>query len=155
MDIAKKNGVMVSLDLSDANIVRNNKEEIKEIIKKYVDIVFANEDEAYALTGEDPLDAVDIIKETCTIAIVKMGKEGSVLETDEEVLTIGAYPTTEIDTTGAGDSYAAAVLYGIARNIPLRNAANLGSYIASQVVSQIGARLETIDTEMVGKILAE
>ncbi len=140
--IAKKNNTMVSIELADPGLVKRNLAELKKIVKEHADIVFANEKEAAEFTGkEKAMEALDEISKLCEIAVVKLGKEGSLIKSKGIVYVIPAFKTNAVDTTGAGDMYAAGVLFGIANNIPLERAGKIGSWAASKVVSQIGARL--------------
>ena len=80
MEFAKKNGIKISMDLGDPGIVSRNKEDIRKMIKNYADIVFANEDEAKALTGLAPLEALNELSKLAGIAIVKLGEKGSCIK---------------------------------------------------------------------------
>jgi sugar/nucleoside kinase (ribokinase family) len=141
MKIAKENSVIVSIDLADAGLVKRNLEEFRKIVIEFGDIVFANENEAYAFTGKEGIDAIDEINTMCKIAVVKLGKKGSLIKYKDIVYKIPSFKVETIDTTGAGDMYAAGILYGIANGIPLGRAGKMASYAASLVVSQMGARL--------------
>ena len=140
--IAKSNNMQVALDLSSYNVVEARIDDFTEIIEKYIDIVFANEEEAKSFTGFDPLDAVYKISEFCDIAIVKVGKEGSWIKRGEEVYKIDTNEVQCIDTTGAGDLYAAGFLYGHASGLSLEKCGVLGSYLAGKVIEIIGARMD-------------
>jgi sugar/nucleoside kinase (ribokinase family) len=153
LDVAKKDGVLVSLDLSDPNIVRNNLSDLREIVSKYVDILFANEDEAREFTGLDEKAALEKMSKMCKVAVVKLGEKGSLVSFEGKVHKIDAFSAKVVDTTGAGDTYAAAVLYGLAKNIAIEKAAKLGSFLAAKVVSQIGARLDNIVLDEVEEVL--
>lgn len=141
MEIAKKGGVRISIDLSDPSLIMRTHGEMKRIVKEYADIVFANEEEARAFTGEERERALDGIRSLCDIAVVKLGAEGSLIREGDEVHIIPAYKTNVINTNGAGDMFAAGVLYGIVKGFPIAKAGLIGSYAASLVVSQVGARL--------------
>ena len=141
MKIAKENGLLVSIDMASFNIVEENLDFLHEIIRKYVDIVFANEEEAHALTGKNPLDALQAIAGLCQIAVVKLGAQGSVIQTRERVIRIEAIPAQSIDTTGAGDIYAAGFLYALTQNLDLEVAGKIGSLLAGNVVEVMGAKL--------------
>ncbi len=141
MEIAKRNNIMISLDLSDSKIIKNNLNGFKKIVKGYVDILFSNEDEARAFTGKEPEGALNEIAEMVDIAIVKIGAEGSLIKQKDRVYKIDGVKANAIDTTGAGDMYAAGILYGIAHGLDLEKAGKLGSYAAAKVVEQTGARL--------------
>jgi len=149
MQFAKKNNIKISMDLGDSGIVARNKEDIKKIIEEYADIVFANDDEAKALTGLEPLEALNEIARLTKIAIVKIGKEGSYIKQGDKIQKIPGYKAKCVDTTGAGDMFAAGVLYGISKGYDLKIAGHIGSYYAAKVVEQIGARLKRIDKKEV------
>lgn len=143
MKIAKSHGIKISIDLADSNLIKRNIVFLKEIVEEYADIVFANEDEAKAFTEKEPREALDIISKMCEIAIVKIGKEGSYIKKGEEFHEIKSFEVETVDTTGAGDMYAAGILYGLSQDLSLTKCGKIGAYAASKIVSQIGARLET------------
>jgi sugar/nucleoside kinase (ribokinase family) len=138
---AKGNGLLVSVDMASFNIVGANLEFLHRIINKYVDIVFANEDEAQALTGLAPEDALAAIAEMCNIAVVKLGPQGSMIKAGTQVIRIEAIPAKSVDTTGAGDIYASGFLYALAEGFDLETAGKLGSLLAGHVVEVVGAKI--------------
>jgi sugar/nucleoside kinase (ribokinase family) len=153
MNIAKKNKTLISIDLADPGLVKRNLEDLKKIVKENADIVFANEGEAKAFTGKDNhADALNELAKSCSVAVVKIGKDGSLIKKGDIIYTIPGVKVNAVDTTGAGDMYAAGVLFGIAKDIPLERAGKIGSWAASKVVSQIGARLNTCLKDQVEKI---
>ncbi|MBN2111571.1 adenosine kinase [Candidatus Woesearchaeota archaeon] len=153
MNIARKNKTMISIDLSDPGLVKRNLEDLKKIIRENADIVFANESEAKAFTGKDSeMESLSEIAKLCKIAIVKTGKDGSLIRKEGKTYKIPAFKVDAVDTTGAGDMYAAGVLFGIAKDIPIERAGRIGSWAASKVVSQIGARLNICLKDEVKKI---
>ena len=142
VQMAYKNKLKISLDLASYNVVEENKEFLNDIISRYVDIVFANEDEARALTGiEQPNEALFQIANKCEIAIVKLGAQGSIIKKAEFYSKVNAVTVQSIDTTGAGDLYAAGFLYGLVQKLPLTKCAEIGSIVASKVVEVIGAKI--------------
>ena len=141
MKTAKENGLLVSIDMASFNIVEENVDFLHEIIQKYVDIVFANEEEAFALTGKTPFNALPEIAKMCNIAVVKLGEHGSVIQTGDRVIIIEAIPAKSIDTTGAGDIYAAGFLYALAEDLDLEVAGKIGSLLAGNVVEVVGAKI--------------
>jgi sugar/nucleoside kinase (ribokinase family) len=141
MKTAKENGLLVSIDMASFNIVEQNLEFLNRIVRQYVDIVFANEEEALSLTGKNPLDALQAISEMCSIAVVKLGAQGSVIKTGERIIRIEAIPANSIDTTGAGDIYAAGFLYALTQHLDLEVAGKIGSLLAGNVVEVMGAKL--------------
>ncbi|MBU0616071.1 MAG: adenosine kinase [Nanoarchaeota archaeon] len=147
MSIAKANNTKISIDLADPALVSRNKDDLKSIVTEYADIVFANEEEAKAFTGKDGEAALIIIAKMAEIAIVKLGAKGSWIQKGPEKTFIAAHKVNAVDTTGAGDMFAAGFLYGYSKDMDLEQCGKIGSYIASLVVSQIGARLDTIPTD--------
>jgi len=138
--IAKENNVKVSIDLADINMINSNKEIMKEIIKD-ADIIFANEQEAIALTGKTGLDVINEISKNTDLVCIKIGENGSWIKYENTIIKIEPVKTKAIDTTGAGDNYAAGILYGITHNMKIDDAAHLASVLAAKAVSKIGARL--------------
>ncbi len=140
--IAKENDIKISLDVSDAGLIKENLDFFKKIIKEHIDIVFLNETEAEALTGKSPEQAVNEISQICEIAVVKLGEKGSLIKNKDSLLKIPGFKAKVINTNGAGDMYAAGILYGLTNNFDLKEAGHLASYAASLIVSSPGARLE-------------
>lgn len=141
LKLAKINGMKVSIDLASYNVVEDNLDFLKEMIEKYVDIVFANEEEAKAFTGLEPEEALDKIASMAEIAIVKVGKDGSFIKSGDEKLKIGVIETTVADTTGAGDLYAAGFLHGIVNNKGFEYSGKLGALLAGTVIQDLGAKI--------------
>jgi sugar/nucleoside kinase (ribokinase family) len=132
----------IALDLASYNVVDAKLADFREIIENYVDIVFANEEEAKSFTGLPPLEALYAISELCDIAIIKVGGEGSIVKRGEEVIKIGTLQVNCIDTTGAGDLYASGFLYGYAKDLPLDVCGQFGSVLAGHVIEIVGARMD-------------
>ncbi len=141
-EIAHECGLKIAIDMASYNIVDLNREFLLEMIKKYVHVVFANEEEARSLTGKLPEDAVHDIAEICDIAVVKIGSEGSIIKQNNELVRVGVRKTTPVDTTGAGDNYAAGFLYGLANNWSLKQSAQLGTIMASKVIEVTGTSMD-------------
>lgn len=141
MKTAKENGLLVSLDLASFNIVGENLDFLRRIIGKYVDIVFANEEEALAFTGKEPAAALNEISRMCDISVVKLGAKGSLIKKGEKIIEISAIPAKSVDTTGAGDIYASGFLYALAENLDLEVAGQIGSLLAGKVVEMMGAKI--------------
>lgn len=134
-------GLQVAIDLSSYNIVAQNLDFLKYLVRNYVDIVFANEEEAHAFTGLQPADALEEISKMCDIAVVKTGKKGSMVREGENVFIIDPVEAAAVDTTGAGDSYAAGFLYGLTRGLPLKKCGDIASLTAAKAVESMGARI--------------
>jgi sugar/nucleoside kinase (ribokinase family) len=139
--VAKQEGLIVTLDLASFNVVEANLAFLRDITSKYIDIVFANEEEAKAFTGKTPEDALDEIAGMCKIAVVKVGKNGSFIKSGAEKVHVNAIPAKVIDTTGAGDLFAAGFLYGYANNLSLEKCAEIGSILAGNVIEVVGAKI--------------
>ncbi len=141
LELAKAEGLVISLDLASYNVVEANLEFLRQVIAEFVDILFANEEEARAFTGLDPVDALNRISELVDIAIVKTGSKGSLIKTSADTCEIGVIPVNPIDTTGAGDLYAAGFLYGHSRNFSLRQCGELGALLAGNIIEHLGAKM--------------
>jgi sugar/nucleoside kinase (ribokinase family) len=140
--IARENKMLIALDLSSYNVVEGFLDQFKEIIEKYVDILFANEQEAKAFTGREPEKALTMLSELSEIVILKVGAEGSWVKSKDELIKISAFPVQCIDTTGAGDLYAAGFLYGFSHGMNLEKCGILGSLMAGRVIEIVGARMD-------------
>lgn len=141
METAKKHGTKISIDLGDPGVVKRNISLFRKVLDEYADIVFANELEAKEFTGVEESEALNILGEICETAIVKLGEKGSLIKHKGEFHNIPAFKTNAIDTTGAGDIYAAGVLHALAVHGDIKKGAENGALAASKVVSKIGARL--------------
>jgi len=139
--IAREQGMVISIDMASYNVVEENLEFLKHIVRDYVDIVFANEEEAKAFTEKEPEEALNEIADMCSIAIVKIGKEGSMVKSGDKTFSIPAIPATVVDTNGAGDIYAAGFLYGYSEGWPLDKCAAAGGILAGKLIEITGARL--------------
>ena len=139
--MAKEAGLKIAIDLASYNVVDANLEFLKNLIHNYVDIVFANEEEAKSFTGKEPEQALEEIGKSCELVIVKVGKEGSFIKRGEERLKVGIIPAKAIDTTGAGDNYAAGFLFGLTRNLDLEACGKIAAIASGKVVEVMGPNL--------------
>lgn len=153
--VAKENGLIVALDLASYNVVEENRDFLEMIIRKYVDIVFANEEEAKAITGKEPEGALNELAESCDIAVVKTGSKGSLIKTGGETTAVEPIRARPVDTTGAGDLYAAGFLYGMVNNLDMECCGRIGSILAGNVIEVIGAKMDNERWERVKEIVAE
>lgn len=142
VELAKQAGSKISIDMASYNVVESNQAFLHDIIEEYVDIVFANETEAKALTNKEPREALDEIAQMCDIAVVKLGPDGSMVKSGNEYYKIDPWPATSIDATGAGDIYAAGFLYAHSMGKPIDICGKVGSIISSKVVEVIGPKLD-------------
>jgi len=134
-------GLMISLDLASYNVVEANLDFLKKITEEYVGLIFANEEEAKAFTGKEPTGALDEIAKISKIAVVKIGKKGSLVKTGDSIFEIPPIAAKAIDTTGAGDLYAAGFIYGLINGLPLSKAGQIGSILGATVIEKIGAKI--------------
>ena len=140
--LAKAAGCIVSIDMASYNVVESNDAFLHNLVDKYVDIVFANESESKAFTKLPPRGALAEISRHCDIAVVKVGKEGSMVQSGDEYHFIGSWPAATIDATGAGDTYAAGFLYAHSLGMPLKVCGQVGSIIAAKVVEVVGTKID-------------
>ena len=144
-EIAHSAGRKTSLTLSDPFCVERHRAEFVDLIKNDVDIVFANEAELLSLyQTHDLTKAMYHIRQHCDIAAITRSEKGSVILSGDDTFEVPAEPVAKVvDTTGAGDMYAAGFLYGYTRDKSLSECARIGSIAASEVISHVGARPQT------------
>ena len=142
MQLAHEKGVKISLDLASYNVVEANRGFLKEMIDKYVDILFANEEEAKAFTGKSPEESLHEFAKMVDIAVVKIGSKGSMIKRKNEVVNVGVIKVNCVDTTGAGDLYAAGFLYGLAKKLPLNKCGQIGALLSGRVIEFIGPKMD-------------
>jgi sugar/nucleoside kinase (ribokinase family) len=167
LKLAQMNGLKISLDLASFNVVDQNREFLEEMLKEYVDIVFANEEEARSLTGKEPAEALEQLARLCEIAVVKVGKEGSLVSSRQSAVggqrsavgsqryKIGVIPVKSIDTTGAGDLYASGFLYGLVNGFPLDKCGKIGAILAGKVIEVIGPKIDEEGWKAVKELIAK
>jgi sugar/nucleoside kinase (ribokinase family) len=141
--IAHGAGRKLAMTLSDPFCVERHRKEFLELVEGEIDIVFANELEITMLYEVDTFeDALGHVRGHCEIAALTRGALGSVIATADDVHVIEAVPTNVVDTTGAGDLYAAGVLYGLTQGHDLARCGRLGSLAAGEAISHLGPRPE-------------
>lgn len=143
MKLAKEAGLQICLDMASYNIVEGDLEFFSLLINKYVDIVFANEEEARTFTGKElPEEALGLIGKQCSIAIVKVGANGSYIRKGTEEIKVDAIQVGRVvDTTGAGDYFASGFLYGLTCGYSLEKCAKIGSILSGNVIQVIGTTI--------------
>ena len=143
IEVAKQNNIKVAFTASDPFLVNMLKDEIWELITGPVDLFFCNEEEAKSLTGEsDPIKCAAKIHDHAQNVALTLGPKGSIVMHGGEALPVEGVEVSALDTTGAGDMYAGALLYGITNGMNWQQAGHLASHAAARVVAQMGARLE-------------
>ncbi|MBD3298666.1 MAG: adenosine kinase [candidate division Zixibacteria bacterium] len=142
---AHEAGRKVALTLSDSFCVNRHRDDFRKLINSHIDILFANEDEIKALYEQSELpDALKAIDGDVEIAVVTRSEKGAVVLSAGEQAAVPAEPVAEVvDTTGAGDQFAAGFLYGLTEGMDLEKSAKLGAIAAAEVISHLGPRPET------------
>lgn len=137
---AKQHGLRVAIDLASFNVVEENRDFLRDLVERHVDILFANEDEARAFSGEaDPLEALNYISTMCELAVVKIGMKGALIRRGEEFVQVGIMAAAKrVDTTGAGDFYAAGFLAALCEGLSLRQCGTIGAIAAGKVIEVVG-----------------
>ncbi len=140
---AKASGALIALDLASFEVVEAARNILPDLIREYVDILIANEDEALAYTGHTDEDkALDVLSRNVTYAVLKLGGRGSYVSYKNTITRIQAVAgKNPVDTTGAGDLWAAGFLYGIANGLPIEKAGRLGSLCGYEVCQVMGAQI--------------
>lgn len=140
---AKEHGLKVVIDLASFNVVEENRDFLRDIVQKYVDILFANEDEARSFSGvEEPLNALQHISQMCELSVVKIGTRGALIKRGDEVVHVGIMAAAKrVDTTGAGDFYAAGFMAGLCEGLTLRQCGTMGAIAAGKVIEVVGTTL--------------
>ena len=140
--LAEEHGVKIALTASDPFLITLFKDAFWDLIKGPVDLLFCNLEEARSLTNEEDAGACGrILSEHAGLVAVTQGADGSMLFDADQTIEIEGVPVQAIDTTGAGDMYAAGLLYGLTNGLTLRESGRLASHASARVVSQLGARL--------------
>jgi sugar/nucleoside kinase (ribokinase family) len=140
--IAHEHGRVVSLTLSDSFCVDRHRADFQELVRDEIDILFANEDELKSLYEVNDFDdAIQLLRRDCHIAAVTRSEKGAVIVTRDDVHAVPAVPVASVvDTTGAGDLFAAGFLRGLTQGKDLTSCARIGAIAAAEVISHVGPR---------------
>lgn len=140
---AKQHGLKVAIDLASFNVVRENREFLHDLVERYVDIIFANEEEAYEFSGcRDAMEALLYIGKICELTVVKTGIRGALIKRGDEIVEVGIMAAAKrVDTTGAGDFYAAGFLTALCEGLSLRQCGTIGAITAGKVIEVVGTTL--------------
>ena len=140
--VAHENDRLVSLTLSDSFCVDRHRADFRALVSDEVDLLFGNEDELMSLYEVESMDeALQAVRRDCSLAVVTVGAEGCIVVTPDDVLRAPAQPVQQVlDTTGAGDLFAAGFLFGYTRHRTLVECANFGAIAAAEVISHVGPR---------------
>ena len=152
---ANQAGVRVALSLSDPFCVHRHRDDLLHLLREHVDVLFGNQVEAQVLTGTDhPYDALRELSRLSDIAVVTMDENGALIRQRHATYEIPRYRVTAVDTTGAGDMFAAGILYGLTQGLPLDVTGRIGAYTAAQVVAKLGPRLTHLDETAIARLKA-
>ena len=151
LETAKAAGCMISLDLASPEVVRAGQEILPRILREYVDMVFANEDEAAVFAQTQDEDAaLSELAALCPLAAVKLGARGSMIRRGDERVTVPACGVDAVDTIGAGDLWASGFLYGLLTGRSLPESGRIASRVAAAVVQQVGALIPEEEWRQIG-----
>ncbi len=154
---AQQSGARISLDLASFNVVQESHELVEHIVESFVDILIANEDEAHAYSGyKDETRAIRALSEKAEIAVLKVGERGSLIACDNQIVPI--QPKTGaavIDTTGAGDLWAAGFLFGLVNGYALERCGQLGSVCGYEVCQVVGATIPESGWKRIRKLVKQ
>lgn len=150
---ARREGCLVSLDLASYNVVEDNLDFLRAAVPEYVDLLFANQEEALAYTGKEAEAAVDELALSSRIAIVKTGKDGAWVKSGTEKHHVRGLEANCIDTTGAGDLFASGFLYGYSMGLPLARCGELGNMLAAAVIEVTGSKISDHRWEVIRRSL--
>lgn len=152
---ARRAGACISLDLASFTVVEENAEILADLVDRYVDILIANEDEARAFTGlDDETRAVKALAEKADLAVLKIGARGSLVAFEGEIVRIDALGNgTAVDTTGAGDLWAAGFLFGLVNGYDIKKSGRLGSACGYEVCRVVGAVIPADGWEQIKKFI--
>ena len=146
---------LVSLTLSDSFCVERHRDEFLDLVRDHVDVLFANEDEIVALYRAATFEeAVERARGDCPVAAITRGEAGSLVVSPDAAHVIAAEAATPLDSTGAGDAYAAGFLYGFTHDHDLATCGRMGGIAAAEVIGHVGARPDTSLAELVQRTLA-
>lgn len=156
MEVAKANNTKIVFDAADPFAVTRHHGDFLHLIENHFDVVLANREEAKLIFNDDDIDScVKKLADLCGTAIVKDGPRGSYIKEEENSFRIPVNTVDAVDTTGAGDIYAAGFIYGLSQNWNTEKAGKFASYLASQIVCVTGAQFSVSDIERLNQELKD
>jgi sugar/nucleoside kinase (ribokinase family) len=157
LSAAKAAGARISLDLASFTVVEESKTLLEEIVRDFVDILIANEDEAQAFTGySDEIKALNALSANAHIAALKVGERGSFISHAGKTIKVEPMGTgAAVDTTGAGDLWASGFLFGLVNGYSLEKCGELGSACGYEVCQVVGANIPEEGWQRIKKLLEE
>ncbi len=156
MQCARRAGARIALDAAAFTVIDAFKPYAEQLIAEYVDILFANEDEARSLTGfSAPTAALEALSSGCRTVVVKVGAQGSLVAHGDERHRIGTIPATPLDKTGAGDLYAAGFLHGLVRGLNIKQCGDIGAIVSSKSIETMGGQVPSGVWPQIKRLVAE
>lgn len=153
---AKDAGIPIAMSLSDPFCVNRHKDAFIEILKNYVGLVFANQEEAFFLTDTtNTHDAMEKMRSWCDSVVITLGAHGALVSEGSQTVYVDPFPVKAIDTTGAGDAFAAGFLWGKSTGKGLAKSGRLGAAFAAKVITHMGPRLEGDVKAQLSELLGE
>jgi len=151
---AMEMSVQLCLDLASYNVVAADLPFFRHLVQDYIDIVFANEEEAAAFTGQkNPLEALREIAALKCLAVVKLGAKGASAKLGEEEVMVEAHRVPVVDTTAAGDFFAGGFLYALNRGASLKDCLRCGALLSEHIIGVVGTRLPEEEWKSLKQIL--
>lgn len=140
---AKEYGLKIAIDLASFNVVRENSAFLHDLVEQYVDIIFANEEEAHEFSNlNDAIESLHYIGKMSELTIIKTGIKGAIIKRGNEIVEVGIMAAAKrVDTTGAGDFYAAGFLSALCEGMSLRQCGTIGAITAGKVIEVVGTTL--------------
>lgn len=154
LQTAKQAGLKIAIDMASYNVVEESHDYFMQLIENYVDYVFANEKEAFALTGMEPLQTLDFLASRCDIAVVKVGAKGAYIKRGDEMVTVAPMKANVIDTNGAGDMWAAGFMAGLVKGEDLEKCGQMGAIVAANVIEVLGTKMDDERWDRIHKEIA-
>ncbi len=140
--MSHENGLITCLDLASYNIAEEDHDFIEDLVRKYVNVVFANEEEATTFTGKEDLEALNDIAEMADTVVLKQGCRGSLVKYQGKTVRVGTTRVKTIDTTGAGDLYSAGFIFGMINGMDAEHCAIAGAIVSGNVIEVIGTKMD-------------
>jgi len=151
---AQEEDVRVAMSLSDPFCVNRHREDFAELLSKNVDILFCNQDEAFAmLHAKTSQEAIEMLEKMIDIVVMTMGGNGALIGSAGKTVYVDPFPVDVVDTTGAGDAFAAGFLYGLSREKTLLESGRIAAALASGVIANSGSRYEADAKAYVEKLI--
>lgn len=155
LDVARANGVCLALDLADPFVVERSRDALERHLELGLDVVFANSEESRILTGLGARDAAAALARKVAVAVVTDGANGAFIASEGGVDHVAARRVEVVDTTGAGDCFAAGFLHGLAQGLPLRACGELATLLAADTITHLGVKVSAATQQRARTLVEE